>query len=99
MARVLVPTRRRIQDKTRQVSIQCLGRTISSGRKSGLTGFGEADFRSLDYHSRQIAELFRRLPNRQEYADYYAAIPEPVSLDSIGVSHVQVDRANTLSAE
>ena len=36
--------------------------------------------------SRNLANLFRQLPDEQKYADYYEAIPEPEALDNVAVS-------------
>ncbi|KAL7420864.1 hypothetical protein Q5752_004818 [Cryptotrichosporon argae] len=33
--------------------------------------------------SRRVCEIFRELPDRDEWADYYLAIPEPESLDHV----------------
>lgn len=38
--------------------------------------------------SRFMSEIFRILPDRDEYADYYESIPEPEALDLIAVSLV-----------
>lgn len=32
-----------------------------------------------------VAEIFRELPDRDDYADYYETIPEPECLDSVAV--------------
>lgn len=36
--------------------------------------------------SRRMADIFHELPDADEYADYYEAIPEPECLDNICVS-------------
>jgi hypothetical protein len=41
--------------------------------------------RSLRCLSVNIADIFRELPDRQEYEDYYQAILEPESLDHLAV--------------
>lgn len=41
--------------------------------------------RSLRSLSVNIADIFRDLPDRQEYEDYYQAILEPESLDHLAV--------------
>jgi hypothetical protein len=33
-----------------------------------------------------MAEIFIELPDAEEYADYYQAIPDPICLDIINVS-------------
>lgn len=35
---------------------------------------------------RKMSEIFQELPDKEEYADYYEAIPEPECLDNIAVS-------------
>lgn len=37
--------------------------------------------------SRKMCGIFRELPDRDEWADYYEAIPEPECLDNICVSN------------
>jgi len=43
---------------------------------------------------RYIGDVFRALPDRTLYPDYYETIPEPESLDNISVSHQQGSRAD-----
>lgn len=45
---------------------------------------------SLTRRSVNIAEIFRELPDRQEYEDYYLAILEPESLDHLAVRGTQM---------
>jgi len=33
-----------------------------------------------------MCEIFRELPDKEEWADYYETIPEPECLDNIAVS-------------
>ncbi len=40
-----------------------------------------------------MADIFRVLPAREEYADYYQAIPDPESLDHIAVSDREFERS------
>ena len=40
-------------------------------------------------YRRYIGDVFRALPDRTLYPDYYETIPEPESLDNISVSHQQ----------
>lgn len=37
-------------------------------------------------YSRYISEIFRVLPDKDAYADYYQLIPEPEALDDLAVS-------------
>ena len=34
---------------------------------------------------RQLSEMFRHLPNREEFPDYYQVIASPISLEQIEV--------------
>jgi len=45
------------------------------------------------FGSRRMADIFRVLPAREEYADYYQAIPDPESLDHIAVSDREFERS------
>lgn len=40
--------------------------------------------------SRRMADIFHELPDADEYADYYEAIPEPECLDNICVSSTRL---------
>jgi len=38
--------------------------------------------------SRRMSDIFRELPDKETYADYYEAIPEPECLDNISVRQI-----------
>lgn len=47
--------------------------------------------------SRYIGDIFRELPDKEVFADYYQSIPEPESLDNIAVSFRKQDTADCRS--
>jgi protein polybromo-1 len=57
--------------------------------------FGKIDA-TKDKHGRSVVELFRKLPSKREYPEYYTIIQQPMDLNTIK-NHVQSSKYSSLA--
>ncbi|WVR08684.1 hypothetical protein IAU60_005742 [Kwoniella sp. DSM 27419] len=58
------------------------GKGMDEARWTGCKEILEGVYKAKD-GSRKVSDIFRELPDKDEYEDYYQAIPEPECLDNI----------------
>ncbi|WRT70789.1 uncharacterized protein IL334_007788 [Kwoniella shivajii] len=69
------------------------GKGMNEDQWQGCKEMLETVYKAKD-GSRKMSDIFRELPDRDEYEDYYQAIPEPECLDNISTQLGQQTYAN-----